>query len=113
MHSLAMAQDILQAALGEAAKHEAKKIRKIEVKIGDEHSDESDSIQFCLEAVAKGTIAEGATIEVEVISADRQCPECGFVLPLGIHRLVCPECGHKDLVKMHGDDSPQITLELD
>lgn len=65
MHSLAMAQDILKAAFSEAEKHNAKQIKAISVKIGDRHFTEADSIQFCLEAVTKGTISEGAQIEVE------------------------------------------------
>ena len=68
MHSLVMAQDILQAALTEAEKRKAKYIKAISVKIGDEHFAEADSIQFCLEAETKGTIAEGAQIEVEPMS---------------------------------------------
>jgi len=69
MHSLAMAQDILEAALIEAAKHSAKHIKAISVKIGDGHFTESDSLQFCLEASAEGTIAEGARIEIQLAGA--------------------------------------------
>ena len=66
MHSLSLAQDILRAALAEAEKHDAKRIKTIGVTIGDETFSESDSLQFCLETVAKGTIAEGARIQVEL-----------------------------------------------
>lgn len=69
MHSLAIAQGILQAALAEAEKYGGRRIKAINVKIGDEHFTESDSIQFCLEAMAKGTVAEGAQIKVEVAGA--------------------------------------------
>lgn len=55
MHSLAMAQDILEAALSEAAKHDAKKINAISVKVADEHFTESDSLQFYLEAMKLGS----------------------------------------------------------
>jgi len=68
VHNLAMAQDILQAALIEATKHDANQVKAISVKIGGEHFTEADSIQFCLEAITKGTIAEGAQIEVEPMS---------------------------------------------
>ena len=57
MHGLAMAQDILKAALIEAEKHNAKHVKSISLKIGDGHFTESDSLQFCFEATAKGTIA--------------------------------------------------------
>ena len=76
MHSLAMAQDILEAALSEAKKHNAKHIKAIRVKIGDGHFAESDSLQFCLEAVTNWTIAEGARIEIELVDAtDGENPE--------------------------------------
>jgi len=69
MHSLAMAQSILQAALEEARKHDGQHIKSIGVKIGDETFTESDSLQFCLQEVIKGTIAEGARIEIELVDA--------------------------------------------
>ena len=69
MHSLSMSQSILQAALIEAEKYEGKRISAISVKIGDETFTESESLQFCLEAMAKGTIAEGARIEIELVDA--------------------------------------------
>ncbi len=59
MHSLAMAQDILEAALIEGAKHKAKHIKAISVKIGDGHFTESDSLQFCLEATVQGNYRLG------------------------------------------------------
>ncbi len=69
MHSLAMAQSILKAVLIEAERHNGKRIKAIGVKVGDESFMEADSLQFCLEAVSKGTIAEGARIEIESIGA--------------------------------------------
>jgi len=70
MHSLSMAENILQAVLKEAEKHESKCIKAVSVRIGDEDFVESDSIQFCLEAMVKGTIAEGARIEIELADAN-------------------------------------------
>jgi len=66
MHSLGIAQSILEAALKEAERCEGKRIEAISVKIGDNAFMESDSLQFCLYAIAKGTIAEGARMEVEL-----------------------------------------------
>jgi len=66
MHSVAMAESILQAVLTEAGNCDGKHIKAISVKIADEYFAESDSLQFCLEAMAKGTIAEGAHVEIEL-----------------------------------------------
>jgi len=113
MHSLAMAQDILAAALSEAAKYDAKRIRAINVKIGGEHSDESDSIQFCLEAAAKGTIAEGGRVEIEVTDATARCPECGLVFPVKAHSPTCPRCTSRNPEILADEELPRVTLELD
>ena len=66
MHSLALAKDILEAVLTEAEKNNSQHIRAIKVRVEDGYLTESDSLQFCLEAAAQGTIAEGARMEVEL-----------------------------------------------
>ena len=99
MHSLAMAQDILEAALIEAEKHNAKHVKAISVKIGDGHFTESDSLQFCLEATAKGTIAEGARIEIELVGTTARCRECTLIFLVEDDLPICPHCG---------DRSPEI-----
>ena len=65
-----MAQDILQAVLQEAQKHDGKRVKTICIRVGAEHSEESESIQFCLETLIKGTAAEGAQIDVEPVDED-------------------------------------------
>ncbi|MFC1932785.1 hydrogenase maturation nickel metallochaperone HypA [Chloroflexota bacterium] len=113
MHSLAMAQDILQAAFIEAEKRYAKHIKAISVKIGDGHFTESDSLQFCLEVVTKGTIAEGAQIEVEFVGTTAKCPQCFLVFPIEDRSPICPQCGDRNPEILTNESSPQITLKLD
>ena len=67
MHSLAMAENIFKAALNEAGNHGSKRIKAINVKIAEENFTESDSLQFCLEEMTRGTIAEGASVEIELV----------------------------------------------
>lgn len=66
MHSYGMAQNILKAAVSEAEKHEAKRIEAICIKLGEMDFAEADSLEFCLEAMARGTVAEGAKIQIEL-----------------------------------------------
>lgn len=65
MHSLSIAENIVRAVLTEAEKHENRHVKTINVRIGEDHSDESDSIQFCLEALIRGTAADGASVAIE------------------------------------------------
>jgi len=68
MHEFSIAQNILETALAEAEKHKGKRICTLGVTLGKASHIEPDSLEFCLEAVTKGTIAEGAQIEVEPMS---------------------------------------------
>ena len=113
MHNLAMAQDILKAVLIEAEKHNAKQIKAISVKMGDGHFAESDSLQFCLEAAAKGTIAEGAEIDIELTGTTAKCRECALVFPVENNLPICPHCGDRNPEILDGDEPPQVTLKLD
>ena len=66
MHSLTTAENILKAVLIEVEKYQEKRIKNIEVSL-DEHSFmEADEIKLCFELLAKGTVAEGANVEIEL-----------------------------------------------
>ena len=113
MHSLAIAQDILAAVLSEAAKHNAKHVKAISVKIGDRQFTESDSLQFCLEATAKGTIAEGAQVEIELVGRTARCRECALVFLVEDRLPICPRCGDRNPEVLTSSEPLQITLKLD
>jgi len=108
-----MAQDILEVALSEAGKHDAKYIKAISVKIEDGHFTESDSLQFCLEAAAKGTIAEEARIEVDLVERTAECSECAFVFPVDHHLPICPRCGNRNPEMLTVEEPIKIELELE
>jgi Zn finger protein HypA/HybF involved in hydrogenase expression len=77
-----MAKDILEAVLSEANKHDGKRIKTITVEIGEEHFLESESLQLCLEAMAKGTIAEGSRMEIKLMTSTLAHEECAVALEL-------------------------------
>ena len=69
MHSFGMAKDILRAVLTEADKHNGERIEAICIKVDEHDFSEAESLQFCLEGLAKGTLAEGARMEIELADA--------------------------------------------
>lgn len=70
MHSLAMAENILKVALAEAGNQKGSRIKTINIRIAEENFTESDSLQFCLEEMTRGTIAEGAIVKIELVDVD-------------------------------------------
>lgn len=65
MHEFGIAENILKTALAEAEKHQAKKIFKIYVRLGQLNFLKPETLQGAFEIVAAKTIAAEAKIEVE------------------------------------------------
>jgi len=59
---------MLQTALNEAEKYHAERIVLLRVKLGEADHLEPSSVEFCFEVLSKGTIAEGASLEIEAVS---------------------------------------------
>ncbi len=64
MHSLGTAENILKSVIAEVEKHQEKHIERIELSLDDHEFLEADEVRFCFELLAKGTIAEGAPMEI-------------------------------------------------
>ena len=109
MHELSLVQGILQAALDEVEKASGRRIKEIHAKVRESgHHMEAHSLQALLEMIAKGTIAEGAEMKIEVIPPTLRCKECGFSPIAQGSTLICPHCRSGKLEEL---DAEQIDLE--
>lgn len=63
MHELAAAQDVLRAVLQAAEEQSARRVTAIALKVGRGYA--GDNLRDLIAIVAKGTIAEGARVDVE------------------------------------------------
>lgn len=113
MHSLRMAENILQLVLREAGKHAGKRVASIHVILPDRDSTESESLAFCLEAMSQGTAAEGAQIEIEVVPILARCPRCekDFVVD-PYHPDACPQC-HGSIDLLYDEEFPAVAITLE
>jgi Zn finger protein HypA/HybF involved in hydrogenase expression len=66
MHELAAAQDVVKTALAAAEAEGAKKIVAIILQIGDLYG--ADQMRELIAMEAKGTIAEGARLDIESVA---------------------------------------------
>ena len=99
MHEWSLAQNIIEAAVKEAKERRLAKISCIHLEVNSldlGHADGS-SLQFCLEELAKGTIAEGAEMNIEVRPVEYKCRECSSVSRAEDALFVCPKCGSGNL----------------
>jgi hydrogenase nickel incorporation protein HypA/HybF len=93
MHELSVTQSLLNIAVKHAEKANAGRVTDLNIVIGDLASMVDESIQFYWDIIAKGTMAEGATLHFRRVPAELQCNTCGEKYRPSDKELICPGCG--------------------
>ncbi len=93
MHEVSIMMSILDTALEEANKVNAKKITTIHLLIGAKSGVVVDSLEFAFEIVTKETIAENAKLYIEQVPLRGECLSCGEQFE-SEDFLVCNQCGN-------------------
>lgn len=93
MHELAITQSILRIAVEEAERVGASRIDVIKVSIGALTDIVPSSVQFYLDALSPGTLAEGVRLEAATVPIAATCQACAHVFPAPNFELHCPLCG--------------------
>lgn len=95
MHELPVIEKILRVAISHAESNGAEKVVRIRIRIGELSDLYEEWMQRYFDFVSKGTLAEGAVIEVEWTPVIFRCDGCEKVFPVKIREVkdvVCPGC---------------------
>jgi hydrogenase nickel incorporation protein HypA/HybF len=93
VHELAITQGILSVVLDAAEPHHARRIKSVDLVIGELSGYVDDSIQFYFDILSRDTLAEGANLNFRREPATAQCQDCGHQFRAGAPLLpVCPVC---------------------
>lgn len=89
MHELSVTQSVLDIALKNAG---ARKVKQINLVIGQFSSIVDDSVQFYWDIISKDTSAEGSLLHFERIPGEMTCQNCGYVFRPTDESFDCPSC---------------------
>ena len=92
MHEMAIAEGILNIAFDYAEKNRASKITKITLKLGEMSGVELEALNVSFDVLTKGTVAEGAELEVKRVPLMGKCNKCGKEFHIEQYNFFCPEC---------------------
>ena len=92
MHELSIMEGALNMALEQARQHGASRVHVIRLRIGALSGVVPEALQFAFEALAPGTAAEGAKLEIEHVPARFWCPGCSREFKADDMFAECPEC---------------------
>ena len=77
MHEMSLAEAILQIVEDTAAQQGCRRVSEVRLEIGALSGVEVDALSFCLDVVLKGSVADGARVELERLPGQGYCLSCG------------------------------------
>ena len=92
MHELAITQSMFDIVLRQAERAQAKKVTKINLVIGEMTGVVGESVQFYLDFLTRGTVAEGAAVSLTMMPPKAQCCNCKQTFELREFDWGCPKC---------------------
>ncbi|MBN1329240.1 MAG: hydrogenase maturation nickel metallochaperone HypA [Candidatus Heimdallarchaeota archaeon] len=114
MHEFSTAVGIVDTVTGVATQHNASRIKKIELVVGDFSMLQHDQLRFAFEIAGEGTLAEGAELVIEGQKGEIECQDCKYKGVIGksnkevdhlvvdlINIFECPNC-HSNRTKISG-----------
>jgi hydrogenase nickel incorporation protein HypA/HybF len=112
MHELYLAESIINILQDYAARNGFKKVNSVSLSYGRFSCIEAKTLQFAFDVQAKDTLAEGATLEFQILPAMIHCFSCEKESEVRAHTGDCPACGGNEVMLTAGTEELQI-LELD
>lgn len=100
MHELSITRSIV-AIVNERAR--GAKVTQVTLEIGQLSAVIPDAIRFCFDVVAKGTLLDGAQLEVIEVPGRSRCRDCGRDVELRQLVARC-SCGSSNLARLSGEE---------
>jgi hydrogenase nickel insertion protein HypA len=113
MHESSLGRDIVRAVVAKATDEGATRVRLVRGFVAETEWLNTEAIVFHFQAHARGTLAEGATLELATLWVEAICGDCGQRYRPDHHVLLCPQCGSTE-AKLLGETGLRIdTIEVD
>lgn len=113
MHELSLAESVLQIIEDSARSQYFRRVRNVTLEIGQLAAVEPDALHFCFDSVTRGTLAEGARLEIIEMPGIGRCTGCGQTVVLDEPYGLCPDCGSPHLQIVAGDKMRVKDLQVE
>jgi hydrogenase nickel incorporation protein HypA/HybF len=113
MHEMALTESIVEILAEEARKQGFARVRVVRLEVGAMAHVEPEALRFCFDAVSRGTLAEGATLDIIRLKGEGWCLDCGKTVALDERFGPCPDCGGRHVQMTSGDEVRIQELEVD
>jgi len=112
MHEYSLCVALLGQVEAIARQHGARRVERIELRVGPLSGAEPLLLRHAWPLVAAGTIASEAMLEIESVPVIVACTCCGVETEATPNRLLCGRCGDCRTRLVSGDELMLARLEL-
>ncbi len=113
MHEMSLAMGGLQIVEEAARAQRFRRVRSVLLEIGELSMVEAEAMRFCFDAVSRGTLAEGAVLNVVEVAGQGLCFNCNMTVPLAALYDPCPACGGHPVQATGGTEMRVKELEVE
>ena len=113
MHEMAIAESILTALVEHGRAQDYKRVTLVRLEIGPLAGVEIEALRFCFDVVIKGSLADGARLEIISDPAQAWCMTCGKTVAIAERYDPCPGCGGHQLQITSGTELRIKDLEVE
>lgn len=112
MHEMALCEGIREVIEDQAQAHAIKAVKAIRLEIGRFAGVEKPALEFAFDVVMRGSVAEGARLEMIDLPGVAMCYDCAQEVEIDDRLAPCPDCGGARLMPVAGDEMRIKDMEV-
>jgi hydrogenase nickel incorporation protein HypA/HybF len=113
MHEMSLAEGV-RGIIEDAARAQSfTRVRTVVLEVGELAAVEVGALRFCLDAVLRDTVADGAHLAVDVVPGKGWCMDCATTVDIRQLYDACPLCGGYQVKATGGTEMRVKELEVD
>jgi hydrogenase nickel incorporation protein HypA/HybF len=113
MHEMSLTESVVDILCEEGRRQGFSRVRKVWLEIGALSGVEPEAMEFCFDIVTRGTLAEGANLEIVRTPGQGWCLDCEKPVALTERFGTCPDCGGGRVQMTAGDEMRVKELEVE
>lgn len=114
MHEMGIVQSIMEILERQAKLYNAKKIVSVALEFGVLSGVMPSSVAFAFEVLSKGTLADGARLDISIIPIKVFCFECSKEIEIHDYEPFCPMCRAPATKIVQGRDEMRVaSMEIE
>lgn len=113
MHEMAICESIRDTLEEQSRAHRFERVERVCLEIGPLAGVEIEALRFGFDVVMKGSVADGARLEIVESPAQAWCMHCAETVPIRQRFDACAKCGSHQLQVTAGDELRIKELEVD